>query len=89
MAFEELKEAIEEATSVKNAAVILLRELADKLQTMRPDEAELRRLAAELRQSSAELASAVAEHEGEEEEDEEEGGGEGGGGPEPYGRVRR
>lgn len=64
MALEKLKDAIEHATNVQQGAIVLIKDLADKLNSMaqHPDAEEIRRLAAELRQRADELAGAIAEH---------------------------
>lgn len=65
MAFEELKQAIERAKDVQHAAVVMIQDLAKKLNDLaqHPDAEEMRRLARELHSRADELASAIAEHE--------------------------
>jgi hypothetical protein len=75
MAFEELQAAIQESKSVQAAAIVLIKDLADKISDLsrHPDEEAMRQLARELRQKANELAGAIALHEGEEEDGGEEG----------------
>lgn len=73
MAFEELKQAIDRSLSVQAAAIVLIKDLADKIANMaqHPNAEEMRKLAAELHQKADDLANAIADKE-EDGEDEKE-----------------
>lgn len=62
--FEELKTAVEKSTTVKQAAMELIRHMGEKLNDManHPDPNELRRLAQELSQSAQDLSDKIADH---------------------------
>ena len=64
--FEQLKDAVTKATNVKQAAIVLINKMGDRLAEMaqhQPTPQELQELAAELRQHAEALAEAVSEHE--------------------------
>lgn len=75
-AYLELKEAIDQAANVQEAAIELIKGLADRLAEIaeHPSAEEIRALSTEMRRRAGELADAIALHadeEGEEEEKEE------------------
>ena len=74
--FQELVNAVEHASSVKAAALVLIRQMGDKLTELatHPSAEELKGLADSLRQHADKLAEGIAEHD----EGEDEGEGEGG-----------
>ena len=64
--FEQLKDAVEKATSTKAAAVLVIQEMRDRLNEMaqhQPTPAEIQALVAELNKHTDALADAIADHE--------------------------
>lgn len=72
--FRELKELVEHSASVQASAVVLLRDLADRLNEIakHPTATDIRMLAADIKQHAQELASAVALHAEDKAEEKEE-----------------
>jgi hypothetical protein len=71
----EMKRAIEHAATVKQAAIVLIKDVHDRLTELadHPTAEAIREMAADLRNHADELAAAIAEHEeGHEEEGEKE-----------------
>ena len=69
--FEELKTAVEHATTVKQAALELIHDMGDRLADLadHPSPDEIRALAETLRQHADELAAGISDHAGEEPEE--------------------
>lgn len=66
VSFEQLKQAVEKATTVKQAAITLINAMGERLTEMaqhQPTPQELQALAQELKQHGEALADAVSEHE--------------------------
>ena len=64
-AFNELKEHIEHAANVQQSAIVLIKDMADRLNELAnaPSAEAIRELAEKLRTSADELANAIADHE--------------------------
>jgi hypothetical protein len=73
--FQELKQMIEQSTTVQRSAIELIKNLAERLEEIaqHPSAEEVRKLAQDIRQHAEELAGAIAMHAKDDEEEGEAG----------------